>query len=278
MIRFSEKTDLAINFRNLQRCVSARSSIQRIELFRHPTLGKILVLNDEVQHVEKWQSLYHEPLIHLPSAFVPEVHDVLILGGGSLFAASEALRYPTVRSCTLVDHDPMVIELMARHYSHAARVIKDSRFTYVSRDALSFLKGTSDKYDLVVNDGFDSLRVTRGSGRSAFDLMRSRVTTSGVCAEVLYRHIFDSEYFAKGRRAFQKTKHAMSLITVPEYPGVLHLLMCWGSKLVSQRLDSPINSIQRKWLTNKARIPNLQFYDPRFLSFYLYLPPYLRQF
>jgi|SRR5579862_166346 len=277
MIRFGEKTDLAINFHNLRRCASVRSAIQKIDLYQHPTLGKILVLNDEVQHVEKWQSLYHEPLIHLPSAFVPEVRDALILGGGSLFAAFEVLRYPTVTNCTLVDHDPMVIDVMAQNYSHAAKVTKDPRFNFVSSNAVTFLENAKRQYDLVINDGFDSVRVASELGQSVFVLMSGRLAASGVCADVFYRHILDEKYIAEGLRAFRKTNHAASLITVPEYPGVLHLLVCWGSKRVSQGLRSPINCCQKKWIAKKTSAPKLQFYDPRFLSFYLYLPPYLKQ-
>jgi spermidine synthase len=277
MIRFGEKTDLAINFQNLRRRASVRSAIQQIDLYQHPTLGKILVLNDEVQHVEKWQSLYHEPLIHLPSAFVPELRDVLILGGGSLFAAFEALRYPTVKNCTLVDHDPMVIDVMAQHYPHATKVIQDPRFNHVSSNAVTFLENTKNKYDLVINDGFDSVRIASESGQSVFDLMGRRLAASGVCADVFYRHIFDGKHIEKGRGAFRKKKHAISLVTVPEYPGILHLLVCWGSERVSQTLRSPINSFQKRWTAKRSTAPKLQFYDPRFLSFYLYLPPYLKQ-
>jgi spermidine synthase len=275
MVRFAENRDLAINFRGLRHRVSVRSPVQRINLFEHPKLGKILVLGGEVHHVEKWQCLYHEPLIHVPCAFIPKVRNALILGGGSLFAAAEILKYPTIGRCTLVDHDPLVLKIMTRHYSHAAAVMNDQRFHYIASDAISFLETTDDKYDLVVNDGYDTVRATKESGRSVFGLMTKHRSAYGVCADVIYRNILDRGYMAATRLGLRSAKSAFSLITVPEYPGVLHMLACWGGDTISQRLRTPINHCQKKWIARKSLMPNLQFYNPRFLSFYLYLPPYL---
>jgi spermidine synthase len=273
---FAEDRDLAINFRDIRRLETLQSAVQKIDLFEHPKLGKILVLGDEVQHVEKWQSLYHEPLIHVPCAFVPELKHVLILGGGSLFAAHEVLRYPTVTRCTLVDHDPTVLDAMTRHYAHAVAVVKDPRFSYVRRDAVEFLEKTDANYDLVVNDCFDSLGITARSEESTFSLMGRRISSHGVCVDVIYRDVLDNNYRLQAHSALCKADHAFSLIAVPEYPGILHLLACWGSDRVSQHLRRPINACQRGWIADKAARPLLQFYNPEFLSFYLYLPPYLQ--
>src|ERR1041385_5560414 len=110
MPSYIELADLAVSFQGLELVEAHSEPPQKIELWRHPTLGKILVIDGEVQHVEEWQPLYHEPLVHLPSAFVPEIREALILGGGSLFAAAEVLRYTTIQRCILVDHDPRIIE------------------------------------------------------------------------------------------------------------------------------------------------------------------------
>ena len=204
MSAFQEDNDLAISFRNLRQIESFKSAVQKIELFQHPLLGKILTINGELQHVENWQALYHEPLIYIPSAFVTELRDVLILGGGSLFAAAEVFRYDTVRRCTLVDHDPAVLDLMARHYPHAKKVMKEPRFTYIEQNATDFLSRARNKYDLLVNDCFDSVRVSEELGSSVFRLMTSRLTSQGVCADPIYRHVFESYHGVRTRIALEK--------------------------------------------------------------------------
>lgn len=233
MSAFAEDRDLSVQFRHLRLLETLRSPVQRIQLFEHPSLGKVLVINDEVQHVESWQALYHEPLVHLACAFVPDVHNALVLGGGSLFAAAEILRYPTIECCTLVDHDQSVLEMVARHYKHASRTIADKRFKFVNRKAVEFLEAENGKYDLVVNDCFDTLAATQQSGRSVFKLLHRRLSEDGVCSDPVYRHVFEARYAQETRKALRDTNHALSLITVPEYQG------CFTSSFFLEPPGSP---------------------------------------
>jgi spermidine synthase len=130
-----------------------RGTYGRITLFRHPELGKVFVLNDEIQHVEAWAPLYHEPLVHLPASFVKEVKEVMIFGGGTLYAASEVLKYKSVERVTVFDHDPQVPETAAEYYSHARACLNDNRFTLVHEDAYSSVARFRNRFDLIINDG-----------------------------------------------------------------------------------------------------------------------------
>jgi spermidine synthase len=277
MVSFAEDKDLAILFRGLDLIEALTSDRQEIELFSHPLLGKILVIDKEVQHVENWQPLYHEPLIHLPAAFVREVNNVLILGGGSLFAAAEALRYPSVKQCVLVDHDVSVLDLMSRHYGHVGGVLNDRRFEHIAQDAIKYLQESDHKFDLVVNDCFDSIALTRTRGLSAFQLMTRRLTAGGVCSDLVYRHVFESGYSRETRNALREMpSYGLSLVNVPDYPGTLHVLTFWGGASISQDIRLPRNEIQKSWCEQNA--PNdLKFFNPAFLSFHLYIPPYLKR-
>jgi hypothetical protein len=99
----------------------------------------------------------------------------------------------------------------------------------------------------------------------------------GACADVIYRHIFETEYLSKTKYALSGLgKAAISLVTVPEYPGVLHVLAIWGNRHIDQNAKRPRNEEQRAWRQGKDR-PALKFYDPHYLKFHLYLPPFLRR-
>jgi len=253
----------------------AASAIQSVRLLKHRRLGLALVINGELQHVERWQSLYHEPLVHIPAAFVPDLNCALVLGGGSLFAAFELLRYSTIQRCTLVDHDPAVLELVSRHYQHAREVLVDPRFHYVEADALTYLEAQDSKFDLVVNDCVDLLAPTTRRAGAAFDLVRSACHPAGVCADLIYRHIWDRDHAAKTRDALVDQRHvALSLVAVPEYPGVLHTLVFWGGPQVNQTATKSVNSEHLLWIENSKKRPALEFFDPDRLAFHLYLPPY----
>jgi len=113
---------IGISLGNLELLARRRGAFGPVAVFRHPELGKIFVLNGEVQHVEAWAPLYHEPLVHLPATFVRTVTDALILGGGTLYAAAEVLKYRSVKRVVLLDHDPNVSQMASEHYEHAEHV------------------------------------------------------------------------------------------------------------------------------------------------------------
>jgi len=272
---FSEAVDLAISLRDVE-LVDTATGVQDLQLLRHPKLGLVLVLNGEMQHAERWQALYHEPLVHVPASFVTSMKEVLVLGGGSLFAAAEILRYPTVERCVLVDHDPAVLSMMARHYTHANTVLTDDRFVYVEGDALEYLKHADARFDLIVNDCFDLLTESFSSSVSLFSLLASKTTAEGACADVIYRNVLSGSHLADTRIALEAIgPSALSLVIVPEYPGALHLLTVWGGAHISQGAKIPRNSVQLQWRANIDR-PALEFYNPSFLPFHLYVPPYVQ--
>lgn len=275
MSSFHESVDLATRFLNLEVIEICESEVQRIALYRHPSLGKMLVINDEVQHVEQWSALYHEPLVHLPTAFIRKLQNVLILGGGSLFAAAQVFLYSTVKRCTLVDHDPDVLAIMARHYPHAKAVLDEERFVFIKDDAINYLKSCDQKYDLVLNDCFDGVSEMVSIGCSPFQLMAERLTIHGVCADLIYRHVFERDHNAATLSELRRLgSYALSLVAVPEYPGVMHILACWGGKHVTQDLRKTRNLVQRIWI-DRFKKPPFEFFNPRFLAHHLYLPPYL---
>ncbi|WP_223279880.1 polyamine aminopropyltransferase [Streptomyces sp. SDr-06] len=83
---------------------------------------------------------------------------VLILGGGDGLAAREVLRRPGVRSVTLVELDPVLIQLARRDPELAAlngHAYRDPRLHPVIGDPFGWLRGegyTSGPYDVIVSD------------------------------------------------------------------------------------------------------------------------------
>jgi spermidine synthase len=260
-----------------------RGAYGRITLFQHPELGKVFVLNGEIQHVEAWAPLYHEPLVHLPVSFVKEVKEVMIFGGGTLYAASEVLKYKSVERVIVFDHDPQVPEITAEYYSHARACFNDNRFTIVHEDAYSSVARFKNRFDLIINDGTDLIS-TKSPGHRArsrsnlFLTMTKALKPTGVCADVIYRHLFERQRILHTISHLQRsTRFALSLVFLPEYHGALHILSIWGGRAssVTQTLVRPKNKEQLCWVKNQSTSPCV-YYDPRFLHYYLYLPPYLK--
>ena len=244
---------------------------QSVQLYAHHDLGKILVIDGEVQHIENYQCIYHEMLVHLPVTFMKNPQRALIIGGGSLFAAFEILKYSSIVKVDLCDHDPYVIALMEKHYPHAKSVIKDTRFNYIEEDAIKYLELSDSKYDLIINDCFNVIKQSTSTGMQLSDLLLGMLRENGICSDIIYRHIFDRETIIP---TIQKMKTysnvCFSLVTVPEYPGVLHLEVLWGKNQNLRQDKKTGYNLEQKQKSI------FQYYNPNMLHYYLYLPPYLK--
>jgi len=268
---FHENELVSLHLSELQELESMQTDKQFIQLYLHPILGKILIIDGEIQHIENYQCIYHEMLVHLPMSFIPTPKNALILGGGSLFAAYEMLKYSTITKVDLCDYDPCVLSLMKKHYSHANSVLYDNRFNYININAKEFLETTASKYDLIVNDCFNIIKETTKSGVALSDLLFETLTENGVCSDIIYRHIFDKDTtIATLKKMKTYSNVCFALVTVPEYPGVLHLETLWGkNQYVNQNARANYNLEQ-------SNMGMLQYYNPSILPYYLYLPQYIK--
>lgn len=257
---------------NLLEC--ADSDLQRVSLYEHAQLGKVLVINKEIQHVENWNPFYHEALVHIPMMFIKEPRNALILGGGDLFAANEILKYKSIKRITLCDYDPNVLNLMEKHYPFAKKIVADPRLNIVYKDAKIFLNETKEQYDLIVDDCFDL--INGFETKQIFNVLKGKLSDIGVCSSLIYRHIFERyTVHETQKRLISQTNTVLSLVTVPEYPGVLHLLTIWGnSPVLDQNLEKSINiSHDDIEFRKKCRLFNSDF-----VKFYLYISPFLKEY
>lgn len=275
-MNFYEKEPISLYLDDIEILENVSSSKQNIQIMKHSFLGLVLVINGEIQHIQHFQCMYHELLVHLPISFIKEPKTALIIGGGSLFAAYEVLKYPSIENVTLCDHDCTVLNLMEKYYQHARNIRKDSRFTFVEKDGLQYINSCEKKYDLIINDCFNLLELEKRN-IAIYHKLKNLLTTEGVCSDIIYRHIFDG---TNTHDSIEKIKKLgpiiMSLVTVPEYPGILHLETLWGKNgNLSQNCKKVINTYQNRILSGGEKNP-FDFFSPNNLGFYLYLPPYIK--
>jgi len=267
---FYENDLISLYLSKLKEIESVSSSRQKIQFYLHPFLGKVLIINGEIQHIEKFQCLYHEMLVHLPLSFIRQPKKALVIGGGSLFAASELLKYYSFEKVDLCDYDPCVINLMKKYYPHAKSVLNDKRFKYIDDDAKHFLDTNKEKYDVIINDCFNIVKEDSLTGRPLSDTFLETLTEDGVCSDVIYRHIFDKDTTVATLKKMQTYMNVcFSLVAVPEYPGVLHIEVIWGkNKNISQKEMICHNKEQKN-----SHL--YQYYNSDMLPYYLYIPPYI---
>ena len=114
-----------------------------------------LYLNGNLQFNSKDEYRYHEPLVHVGMAQLPDAKKVLILGGGDGMAAREVLKYPGIESITLVDLDQKMTEvfkfndLLTPLNQHA---LTNKKMTIINADAFQWVKTAQDVYDFIIVD------------------------------------------------------------------------------------------------------------------------------
>ncbi|MEU9009484.1 polyamine aminopropyltransferase [Streptomyces sp. NPDC048479] len=133
--------------------VAVHTDVQEVVLTGGRSGPPDLFLDGRLRVSGRDEYRYHEALVH-PAMRGPHAR-VLILGGGDGLAAREALRYPDVRSVTVVELDPGVVRLARTDPALAtlnAHAYQDPRVRVVPADAFSWLRAPQGMYDVVISD------------------------------------------------------------------------------------------------------------------------------
>ncbi|HWY61676.1 MAG TPA: polyamine aminopropyltransferase [Rhizomicrobium sp.] len=144
-----------------------RSQFQHIRIFDTVANGRVMTLDDIVQITSRDESAYADMLTHPPMLEHGKVERVMIVGGGDLSIADEALKHKHVKEVVLVDIDGRVIELCKRFFSGInAKAFKDKRMTIEVADAFEYLgrKSSKNRFDLIIADRPDPV----GPGKALF--------------------------------------------------------------------------------------------------------------
>jgi spermidine synthase len=147
--------------------VDQKSQYQRIKIFDTVANGRVMTLDDIVQITTRDESAYAEMLTHLPLLEHGRAARVMIVGGGDLSIADEALKHKGVKEVVLVDIDGDVVELCRKHFAEInARAFRDKRLTVEIADAFEYLgrKSSKGRFDLIVADRPDPV----GPGKALF--------------------------------------------------------------------------------------------------------------
>ena len=144
-----------------------KSRFQHIRIFDTVANGRVMTLDDIVQITSRDESAYADMLTHLPMLEHGKVERVMIVGGGDLSIADEALKHKNVKEVVLVDIDDRVIELCRKLFGDVnAKAFKDKRMVIEAADAFEYLgrKSSKNRFDLIIADRPDPV----GPGKALF--------------------------------------------------------------------------------------------------------------
>jgi spermidine synthase len=213
---------------------ASNSPYQRIILTRGKR-GFSLFLNGNLQFASIDEYRYHETLVHPALVRAGSVERVLILGGGDGLAAREVLRYPEVKSITLVELDPAITGL-ATGYRELAELnghsLSHPKMRIINSDAMKFLEEGDGLFDAVIVDFPDPNNFSLGKLYTTgfYKLLKRRLAPDGVAVIQSTSPLF-------ARRSFwcvNETLKAAGFWTEP-YHALVPSFGEWGYVLVSHQ-------------------------------------------
>ena len=125
---------------------------QEVDLLVSPVWGKMLFLDGVLQSTTRDEIIYHNALVHPLLDTLNSTDKILILGGGEGATAREVLRWPDLKSVTMVDYDKEFVEHMMQHGDEwSCGAFDDEKLNLVYTDAWAYMK-TSPTYDGIIID------------------------------------------------------------------------------------------------------------------------------
>lgn len=155
-----------MNYKVKETLYSKESEFQKIDVVSTEHLGKVLFNDGLLMTSERDEFVYHEMITHVPMSSHPNPKKVLIIGGGDGGTAREVLKYESVEKVVMVEIDPCVIEACKEHLKATSCELENSKLELIIDDGLKYVKGTDEKFDVVLVDSTDPI----GPAAPLFDI------------------------------------------------------------------------------------------------------------
>jgi len=222
-----------------------------------------LHLNNNLQFSSRDEYRYHESLVLPALAAHPAPNNALILGGGDGMVARELLRDARVKTITLVDQDNRVTDLFQKNRLLTdlnENALNDDRVEVINTDALAFISGSRDYFDLIIVDLPDptNFSLAKLYSRSFYMQLASRLTASGFTVIQTTSPLFAPRSFW----SVVTTVEAAGLRATP-YHATVPSFGVWGFIIASHR-PFPKQAAQQRLIS----WPNAAQYNakPRFIT------------
>jgi spermidine synthase len=242
-----------------------RSRFQHIRIFDTVANGRVMTLDDIVQITSRDESAYADMLTHLPMLEHGKVERVMIVGGGDLSIADEALKHKYVKEVVLVDIDERVIALCRQHFGEInAKAFKDKRMVIEAADAFEYLgrKSSRNRFDLIIADRPDPVGPGKALfGETFYDRVKGALKPGGYATfqtgVPFYQPWEITEALQELGRFFPTS--GLYLSVVPTYIGGF-MALSWATK-GGKALGSPAGIAKAKAAYKRSKL-KCDYYNP----------------
>lgn len=259
--------------------VDERSRYQEIKIFDTYGNGRVMMLDDIVQITTRDESAYAEMLTHLPLLEHGKAEQIMIVGGGDLSIAEEALKHRAVREVILVDIDERVVSYCRKYFRKInAKAVSDKRLKIEIADAFEYLGRPQSKsrFDLIIADRPDPLGPgTALFGENFYDRVKRALRPGGFATfqtgVPFYQPAELTQALKELNRCFPKA--GVYLTVVPTYVGGF-MALAWAGK--GKRLGTPdgIKAAAKRFRALKLKT---DYYNPAVHAASFALPEWIKR-
>src|SRR5258706_6050852 len=257
-----------------------KSQYQHIRIFDTVANGRVMTLDDIVQITSRDESAYADMLTHLPMLEHGKVERVMIVGGGDLSIADEALKHKNVKEVVLMDMDGLVIALCKKLFGDInAKAFKDKRMTVEVADAFEYLgrKSSQNRFDLIIADRPDPVGPGKALfGETFYDRVKGALKKGGYATfqtgVPFYQPWEITEALEELSAFFPRS--GLYLTVVPTYIGGF-MALSWASK-GGKALGTPAG-IQRAARAYKKAKLKTDYYNPAMHAAAFALPEWIKK-
>ena len=259
--------------------IQEKSRYQSIKIFDSVANGRVLVLDDIVQLTTRDESAYAEMLTHLPMFEHGKAERVMIVGGGDLSIADEALKHKSVKEVVLVNIDGRVVELCKTYFSEInAKAFKDKRLKIEIADAFEYLgrKESKARFDLIIADRPDPVGPGKALfGETFYDRIKRALKPGGFATfqtGVPFYQPWEITEALKELAAFFP-QSGLYLSVVPSYIGGF-MALSWAGK--GRKLGTPAGIAKAKAAFRRSKIKT-DYYNADIHAAAFALPQWIRR-
>lgn len=164
----TQSPDMKFALRVTDVLLDTSTSYQDILIVQTEEYGRMMLLDGAIQITERDEFCYSEMMAHVPLCAHRAPEKVLIVGGGDGGVLREVLRHPGVQSATLIDIDEKVVSASKEFLPTISVALEDPRADVRCEDAMAYIKGCRDEFDVVIVDSTDPVDFAAGLFKSPF--------------------------------------------------------------------------------------------------------------
>jgi spermidine synthase len=202
----------------------------------------------------------------------------MIVGGGDLSIADEALKHKNVKVVVLVDIDAQVIQRCKETFGEVnAKAFKDKRMTVIAMDAFEYLgrKESRNRFDLIIADRPDPVGPGKALfGETFYDRIKGALKPGGYATfqtgVPFYQPWEITEALEELKRFFPKC--GLYLTVVPTYIGGF-MALSWATK-GGRALGTPAGIKKATAAYKRAKL-KCDYYNPRIHAAAFALPNWI---